>query len=325
MTDDNIAPDDGAVEGSFGGEATVEAVETPPVVDAPDEGNRDEADDPNPEVNDKTDDDAGEDDKHRSKPAHKRIAEITKARRDAERERDELRAENERLKGHGQPAVTPKAISDVLKELEARKPDPNDPKYDFGENDPLFQDEMADWRVDYKLAKRDEAAAEKQAKEDLTKRQAAIEEVAANLNSAWEAKAAAAVEKYPDFNEKVLETAAAGEWDCGPLVSIALADSEQGADIAYHLASNPKEAKELSALALTDPMEAARRFGRLEARFEAKSAANDTEAAKRRVTNAPEPPKHSARGSSGQFTTSPDTDDLDAFERDHGKALGVRR
>jgi hypothetical protein len=259
------------------------------------EAELEEVEDEAPEANDEKPEEEGEDkpEKRRSKPAHQRIAELTAKLRQTERD---LEAAKKPAEPVNDAVTTPTTT--------LAKPDPNDAKYEFGEADPEYLADMMEYKVEVKLA-------EREAKEQEKAREAQSAEAAANLNKQWEEKAAKAVEKYPDFNEVVLESAAAGDWECGPILAIAISASDQGADIAYHLASNPKEAAELNKLAQTDPLEAARRFGRMEARFEA-AAPNDN--IERKVTKAPEPPKHQVRGGSGKFEVGGDTTDFAAFE-----------
>lgn len=318
-----IDGEDGAPEGNFAefeaaansGEPLPDAKE-PEKAKEPVEGDDDTGED-DPNVNDKGDEegedkDEGKGERRRSKPAHQRIAELTAARREAERERDELR---EQIKGKpaDKPVDEPIATTPNRPDPNAKNDDGSD-KYEFGEADPEYQADLMDWKVEAKLAERD-------AKDANEKRLAGIREVTTKLDTDWAAKAEAAVERYPDFKETVLESAAAGDWECGPIMAIVISASEQGADIAYHMATNPKEAAELNKLAQTDPMEAARRFGRLEARFEAQTE----KPAAVRTTNAPEPPQHRARGGSGKFEVSGDTTDFPAFEAKANAALASGR
>lgn len=305
--------EDDAPEGNFAefeaaansGEPIVETKE-PEAKEPADPDEDDDIDDAG-EVNDKADDQDGEDkdeekgEKRRSKPMRQRLGEVTEKWRTAEQRAIDAEARAAALEKGEKPEVKPAAT-------ELAKPDPNaknddgSDKYEFGEADPEYLADLTDWKVDTKLAERDAKTAEEQ-------KLAKVQETVTKLDTDWAEKAKSAVERYPDFNEVVLESAAAGEWECGPIMAIAISASEQGADIAYHMATNPKEAAELNKLAQTDPMEAARRFGRLEARYEmqAKPAAV-------RTTNAPEPPQHRARGGSGKYEVDGSTTDFAAFE-----------
>lgn len=78
------------------------------------------------------------------------------------------------------------------------------------------------------------------------------------LSSEWAAKTAKADSKYDDFEEVV------GELNPGNPVTIAIMQAENGEDIAYHLATNLKEARRIASL---DPVSAIREIGRLEAKL----------------------------------------------------------
>jgi hypothetical protein len=181
--------------------------------------------------------------------------------------------------------------------------------------DPKYIADLTEFKVESRLAARD---AENQQKSERER----IANMATELDSQWQAKAQEGAKKYQDFDEVVLESAAANEWPCPPLVAMAIAASDQGADIAYHLATHGDEATKLAKLAQSDPFEAIRQFGRLEARFE--NSANDNAKAERKVTKAPEPAKERVRGSSGQFKAPADTDSLADFKAAYGKELGLR-
>lgn len=282
----NDEPTEGADDVTVGfAETPQETAKAPPAPEpAPDaEPGTDEAPEGDPDASD-------EDKRRRSKPAHVRIAELTAKLRQAERDL----AANQAPKPVEQMAPVPGLV----------EPDPNSDAYEFGEADPKYLRDLAKYEVKKELAEERQLNEAQQQRQQMT-------QVATTLDDQWKAKAEAATEKYPDYAETVLETAAAGEWPCPPILAMAISASDQGSDIAYHLATNRKEAEELAGLAQSDPFEAVRRFGRLEARFEAKT--NDTQAVERKVTKAPEPPTQRARGGSGQFTVADDTDDLDAF------------
>ncbi len=249
--------------------------------------------------------------------------------REAERRAEAAEA---RLTGKPEPTATETAEEGPV------APDPNDDKYEFGEADPAYLADLTDYKVDLKLAERDKAA---QDRAD----QAAQSESLTALDTQWNEKAAAAVEKYPDFEEKVVESAAAGDWACPPLVAAAISSSDVGADVAYHLASNPAEAEVIAAQLSVNPMVAAEAFGFIEGGFLDKAPARPGAnahpldvalyagrlrafhekgaAPKGKIaTDAPEPAQHRVRGGSGQFEVGGDTSDFAAFEK---KAMGGKR
>jgi hypothetical protein len=132
----------------------------------------------------------------------------------------------------------------------------------------------------------------------------------------WSERVTSAAEKYPDFAEKVTKGADNNAWACPPVVALGIKASEYGPDVAYHLATNVEESRRIASM---HPLEQAREFGRLEARFEL--AAKQTEQPKpKTVTQAAPPPSVQARGAGGKFAVSADTEDFAAFDKAYGNA-----
>lgn len=253
------------------------------------------------------DDDGGEeegedkgDKKPRSKPAHQRIGELTAARREAERRAEAAERELQALKGGKGGGDDGKSGAEADADLKEPKPD----DFEFGEADPQYL--LAMVRHDAAVERQAERR-EAQANEVKTQ----FREAMTGLNENWNAQAEKAVEKYPDFAETVLESAAAGEWLCGPVMSICISESEVGADVAYHLATNPEEAARIDKM---HPMQQAMAFGRLEAQFAGDSKGDEGKPKPKIATDAPTPPKHTARGGGGKFEVDDDTEDFGAFE-----------
>jgi hypothetical protein len=280
--------------------------------------------------------------KKRGKSAEQRIDELTKARREAERRVEEERAQRlaleqriAALEGGTKPAAV----------AEPTAPKVDDPKYEgFGVAHPLYEQDynqyladLVDHRVAQKLEADKQKSAETSAKDAQEREQKAQADA---LNAAWNEKAAKAVEKYPDFNEVVVESAKNGEWDLLPLSAAAVQGSDVGDDIAYHLATHPEEAKKLAEaergyhnavnaalqaglnpqvahmMAAPYLMRGKDIFDGIESTVKgsspAKKQANHT-------TNAPEPPSERVRGAGGQF--SPDFTRLDCDLASLAKAI----
>ena len=89
----------------------------------------------------------------------------------------------------------------------------------------------------------------------------------------WAEQRAEAQERYSDFDSVVTE-----KTPIAPHTAELIVQSDVGADVAYHLGSNPKLAY---AMAQMNPVEAAREFGKLEATLSAPKTRNKT--------NAPDP------------------------------------
>lgn len=230
-------------------------------------------------------------DKPKGKTVQQRIDELTAKAREAERREAEARAELERLK-------KPEAKAEEGDKPKDGPPDPND--YEFGEVDVKFITDTARYEARQEYARQAE--------------EGRVVEAISKLDAKWETNKAAAAERYPDFDDKVTASASRGEWPCPLPVSLAIKDSEVGADVAYHLATHVDEAK---ALAGMHPLEQARAFGRLEARF------LNREQGERKTTSAPPPPDNRVRGAGGKFAVSADTPDFAAFERAEKARQGV--
>lgn len=262
-------------------------------------GEDDETDTDGDEEGDNADDnEEGEDkvEEPAEKPkgrAQQRIDELTAKQREAERDRDYWRKRAEEL-GDG-----PKdAVGEVV---HPEEPDPS--KYQYGEADLDYIKDLAKF----------EATTEIMGKQA----EARFKSEAAALEAKWTGNLAQKLDKFPDYEEKVIQAAKDGKWKCGPVLALGIKDSEYGVDISYELASNPAEAERLSSLT---PLEQAREFGRME--VEQKYKANPPKPAeaenvtpKKVVTKAPPPPKRQVRGGGGKFDAPADTDDFAAFER----------
>lgn len=224
----------------------------------------------------------GEDEKPRKPTAKDRIDELTRLRREAERDAEYWRAK-------ALQAPEPKQEAKPA-EPTATAPDPE--QYEAGEFDTRYIRDLARFE-----AKQEVAAAIASVKAEQTQGQAERE---------WQSKIAKASETMPDFEEKVIAGAQRNEWACSPQMGEALRASDQGPELAYHLASNPAEAARISRLS---PALQLMELGKLEAKL--------TQPKANTVTNAPTPAPQ-ARGSGGTFKAAPDTGDFAAFERTYG-------
>jgi hypothetical protein len=199
---------------------------------------------------------------------------------------------------------------DVLTEqTEAVKDDasgrPSPDKYKYGELDSQYITDLAELAADRKFAAKE---AEVQKTRQAEAAAAEQRELATRAASVMEKGA----EKYEDFQERVIDGAANNEWPLSKELGALIIDSEVGADIAYHLASNPDEARKVYG---KSPMEQAAYFGRLEARFQSapKQAATPEKPAPK-VPKA-EPPVKQPRGAGGKFGIDPSTSSFADFER----------
>ncbi len=214
------------------------------------------------------------------KTAQDRIDELTRARREAEREAKYFR---DLYEGKAQPQ------RETAKDEGPKAPDPND--FDMGDMDPRYLDALVDFRVQQGLDKVQSRVAQ-----DLHLQAGA---------RVWEARQDEARAKFADYDEKVID--GAHNWPCTPEMAEAIRTSDAGGEVAYHLASNPDEARRIATLA---PIAQARELGRIEATLTA--TPKDPPSVK--TTNAPKPPQAQARGAGGQFMPNAATPNFAEFE-----------
>lgn len=247
-----------------------------------------------------------------------RINEMTRARRAAERERDQEREAREALeqrlarlekaagvaddKGGDEKPLTGKKDSDTVQSDDRPKPE----DFRYGEIDPEYIEALADWKVEQRFKARDEK--EQQTAEE---RRAAKQKEA--LAEKWNGHVEKGMEKYDDFEDVVIEGAKNGDYPLSNDLGAMIIESEAGADIAYHLASHPDEAESVYAMT---PLEQARWFGATEARLTSEQDAPQHAP----VSKAP-PPVRQPRGSSGKYETPADTEDFSAFKKRAMKEL----
>jgi len=253
--------------------------------------------------------------KPKAKSAQERIDQAVRKQRTAERDaqsaRDALTALNERLarlegRLEGRPLTeTAKGTSPAARDASA--PDPA--KYQYGDLDPRFIADLARHETT-KLIEADKTARE-------SARRTEAEQQAKAAFDATKAKfTTAAVAKYPDFQETVLDTVA--DWDLSQTVGELALESDAGPEILYHLATHADESK---ALAKLSPAKQAAWFGKMEASFASPAASSAAAAGGRsaptatRMTQAPAVPATRVRGNGNPSPVSPDTTDFKAFER----------
>lgn len=260
-----------------------------------DEAGVTEGDDPEGEG-----DEGDEGEKPKGKSAQERINEVTAARREAERKAADAERNAEYWRGVAEGKNQPPAEEGSKVDPEA-EPDPAN--FEYGEADPKFIAETARFHA--------------RAEWNAQQQQAQLKTTLASMEAKWNTNIAKAVEAYPDFDAVVTKGADEQKWKCSPVVALGIKDSDVGADVAYHLATNVAESERIYGL---PAIEQAREFGKLEGRFLAQAAAKAAPSAEAeptvvKPTAAPTPPKGMARGAGGKFATPADTDDFSAFEK----------
>lgn len=141
-------------------------------------------------------------------------------------------------------------------------------------------------------------------------RKAAADAAEASAASEFDAKISAkfadGIKTIDKYHEVVVQGIQDGTWALSQVGALFLADSDAGAKLAYHLASNPEEAQEIAGLS---EMQQIQRLTRLESTFLAETRP------KTKTTPGAPAPLQKPRGSSGSFSVTPDTTDYAAFVR----------
>jgi hypothetical protein len=154
-----------------------------------------------------------------------------------------------------------------------------------------YQEALTDWKLD----ERERLQKEQQAR-------ASAEEAIRTEQDGWAKKEKAARKAHDDYDD-LMETV---RIPAGPGVLAArqaMLEDENGAELLYYLAKNPKELERIAAL---PPASAVMAVGRLSATFEKSPAAPEN--GKPRITGAPKPPPPSGRAGK---TASDDPNDPD--------------
>jgi hypothetical protein len=192
--------------------------------------------------------------KPKNQGVQKRLDELTRNWRQAERDRDHWREQATR--NQSQPQQQPQAAQ-------------GEPSPDQYEDITKFHKAHAAWAVREELrrVKEDEANQRK-------------EEARREKDKKFGERAAKARAKYEDFDELVFSDSTAITDDMADYIR----ESEEGPEVAYWLAQNPQEALRIAQM---NGRDADRALARIEARL---STPAPTPAAPKPVTNAPPPP-----------------------------------
>ena len=220
-----------------------------------------------------------------------------------EAKREQRRAQNKLEKAFRQKAEW-KARAEHFERL-ANEAKPQQPQQDAGEpRMEQFDDieKYAEAKAAYREAK---VLKENEAKQRQQVQQSYVE----NVRESWETKASKADSKYEDFDEVVGDFKPDSPW------GFAMAEADNGIDIAYYLAKHPDEAKKINSL---HPLAQARAIGKLEAKLQAEPVVPKT------PSNAPAPIK--PLGSSNSPSTKKLTEmSQDEFEKRRKATIAARR
>lgn len=265
------------------------------------------------------DDDEGEPEapQPKGKPTvQERINELVRQREEAKREGQ---AALEALRKEFEEKLAAVTAPKAPEPKEEGEPTPNDqnedgtPKYELGEFDPQYIRDLTKYTLN-----QERKALEARAAEEA--QQAQAEQARVAMVTSWNEKVEAATAAMPDFMEK--GQALLAEFDSldsgyAQYLSNLFMSMDKGPDVLYYLANNPDEARQI---VNSGAQKATLALGRIEAKF-IEDAARKT-LAKPKQSKAPPPPPAQARsrGSNGAFiSVAPDTDDLDAFQREFFK------
>jgi hypothetical protein len=248
--------------------------------------------------------------KKNRKSFQERIDELTAKAREAERREADAIRRLEALEAR-KPEVKqdePTPLRDRLPD-NAPNPDAVDDKgesvYPLGEFDPHYIRDL----TKFTIAEENRVIKEKEVEERQVAERAAAQQ---HLLTSWQEKVEKAEEEIPDIRENIRELAVAFDGvdpAYGDYLAATVMSCENGPEIMNYLSQNIGEAQKIVS---SGAVAATLAIGRLEAKLQ---KAPQEEKRNKRVSDAPKPPEERARGRGGQFTVSPDTDDLDAFER----------
>lgn len=280
--------------------------------DGDDGADDDDGDDGEQDLEADDDDGEGEDKpkpKRRKKGARARIAEITAARRAAEDEAAALKAENEALKAGKEPAKKEEPAEKPIEPDVSDLKQPNAADFDFGELDAGYMEEMAEYKAEVAFRRREAKADAARTKAESAK---AEKEAAATLEKNFlDNVVEPGKELFDDFDDVVIEGGKAGEYQLTHTLVSLISESDQGAKIMYHFASNPDEASKVAKLSVERQ---AAYFGRMEARF-APSQGDERKSRRAKPSQAPKPPRAKSRGAGAGKKDNAATTDFAAFER----------
>lgn len=301
-TDEAATSDEATETVEQADDANTETVDTQTTEDtdtlAPEDDSEDTEDSPDTETQEKP----------KKNRYQERIDELTAKYREAERQREaDRKAFEDRIKALESPTKT------VEQTATTEGPDPNEKlpdgkdKYPLGEYDPTYVRDLAKFEVAQELKTLEET---RKAKEREASQNAQLEE----LHESWNNKLTPAQERYPDFVQKsqdLLESFTDLDPAYEDYLSATIMGMDYGPDVLYYLASNPAEATSIFKSGATKATIA---LGRLEAKF-AEAEAEKT-LARPKVSQAPNPPPTVRGAAPAKMPVAPDTDDLDAFERE---------
>lgn len=183
-------------------------------------------------------------------------------------------------------------------------PDPSDTeKYPLGHLDDRYIEDKLEWLAENKATKLADSALQRQQENE---RNAAIEQAQGELLGKVDALAEKGSELFDDFQETVVEAGMRGDWKLSQTTFEAAHDADNGAQILYDLANDPKEAARVAKL---PPIQ------QLKYVLEKDAELGPPKGKARTKPQAGDPPKSQSRGANSTTKISPATDNLGDFEK----------
>lgn len=179
-----------------------------------------------------------------------------KEAREAREAAEAARKELDELKAKGTPAAEEKPAED-----------PRPTRHDFDDPD-LYDEAMVEWGKREGVRATEVAAAEKRTADEAAENERLLVEAQAEhdaevtrVNTEWQNRREAAIEKYPDY----VDVAEAKTEDGGPVITevmaVSIMQADNGADVAYYLGQNTEEAERISKI--RNPAKQIMEMGRL--------------------------------------------------------------
>lgn len=218
--------------------------------------------------------DKNRDEKGRFKGVQERIDELTRSRREAERE-----AEYWKVRAQANDKQPPAKAAETTE---------RPVRTNFADED-AYLDALADFKVEEKLAARDAKQAQEQ-------QQRSRVEAATKVATSWEERKEAARAEIADFDQ-VMEGA---DHPVRNHVAELIMEHDQGPKLMHHLAQHPEEIDKLNEMS---PAKAAFELGKLAVKFEKAPVADSSSKPVATVSKAPPPAARSV--GAGRSTETP--------------------
>lgn len=335
MTDDTdtaVDIDLDTFEADFFGKTSPEPVDEPNEVVENDEEDIENEDNPlapdEDEEDPDTEEDEGDEDEeeeveelpkpHRNrKSAKARIEELVAKNREAERREAELQRRLAAVEAQIKTEAESKT-QDIREVLPKEAPHPDakgedgEPLYELGEFDPKYITDLTKFTIEQET----KAARERETQERQATEMARVQH---EIAEAWIERVDEVEQEIPELRENMktlTDTFDTIDPNYGEYLASTIMISEVGPQIMNYLSQNIGEAQKIVA---SGPAAATLALGRLEARLLNSSTNKDEKRNQKQVSQASEPPEDRARGRGGKFAIAPDTDNLDAFEREFYK------